>query len=297
MVATASVSTKDNPPMNLLPPRLPMPRWMLQVLVLWTPMALLAQHLHLNVGAPRPEAGTQLAFINGASFSTNSGWFLSMPKQTNGLHQGLYTASSLTLTALPTTPDNGGPASWTAAPGSLIMAEIVSLRGPVGGEIAFWDSDGVAEADVPTFRIPVGTTNGSWRFKVSEGDGSPQSDPYGHIHGRHFTTTQPGLYTLGIRAVDVSTSGPAGGPHHFPSPILEFYLQADTTLAYVIKPSGPAVRIALEKGRRYSLVTSAGVGPNGWRYIWGPVLGNGTVADVIVAYPTDPARFYLLLVE
>ncbi len=283
--------------MNLLPPRMPMPLWMLQVLVLWTPMALLAQHLHLNVGASRPWPDTGLSFINGTSFSTNSGWFLPMPKQTNGLHQGLYTASSLTLTVLPALPENGGPSSWRPALGALIMAEIVSLQGPAGGEIAFWDSDGVAEADVPTFRIPVGTTNGTWRFRLSEGDGSPQSDPYGHIHGRHFTTTQPGLYTLGIRAVDVSTSGPGGGPFHYPSPELKFYLQAEATITYVNAPSRPSIRLAMEKGKRYSLLTSTGVGPDGWRFISGPFMGNGTVVDLPVAYPTDPARFYIVLVE
>lgn len=257
-----------------------------------------AQHLHLNVGASRPVKDVPLSFINGRSFSTNSGWFLPMPLQTHGLHNGLYRAGSLTVTALPATPDNGGPDPWHAALGSHIMAEVVSLDGPSGGEIAFWDSDGVGESDSVTFRVPVGTTHGTWRFALSEGGGSPGSDPYGHIHGRYFTTTMPGLYTLGIRAVDVSNSAPDGGPWHLPSPLLQFHLQADVTLQYLPNATGnPSVQFAVEKGRTYVLLFSTGVEPTAWRPVWGPAIGNGTVQSVLVEKPTLTAGYYRLLIQ
>lgn len=266
-----------------------------------------AQHLHLNVGASRPQKDVPLSFINGNVFSTNSAWFLPMPLQTNGLHKGLYRAGSLTITALPATPDNGGPDPWRAALGSRIVAEVVSLEGPHGGEIAFWDSDGVAESDSITFRVPVGATNGTWRFTLSEGDGSPGSDPYGHIHGRYFTTATPGLYTLGIRAVDVSTSSSDGGPWHMPSPVLRFHLQADATLQYLPSPprippipgwvGNATVQFAMEKERRYALLFSTGVEPTAWRALWGPVLGNGTVHSLTVQGPTGTTGYYRLLIQ
>ena len=220
-----------------------------------------AQHLHLNVGAASLAQGSSLAFINGSSLNIQSGWFLPMPFQTNGLHNGLYRASSLTLTVLPATPDFGGPDPWHALWGARIVAQVESLQGPQGGHVAFWDSDGVAEDTEPRFTIPVGTTNGTWRFNLSENDGSVGSDPYGHIHGRYFTTTTPGLYVLGLRAIDVSTSGPGGGPWNSPSSVIQLYLQAGSTLDYFLDPKflsrGSAfVRYAMEKDRRYFLLTS-----------------------------------------
>lgn len=272
------------------------------MLVALASMVLRAQHVHLNVGASRPQKGTSLAFINGTSFATNSGWFLPMPLQTNGLHNGLYRAGSLTVTVLPATPDNGGPDGWRPALGARIVAQVESLVGPPGGEIAFWDSDGVAESESVTFRVPVGTTNGTWRFTLSEGDGSPGSDPYGHIHGRYFTTTTPGLYTLGIRAIDVSTSAPDGGPWHLPSAVLPFHLQAGTTLQIILPEPGdrislPVVRFAAEKTRRYTLLSSEDVGPTAWKRIGGPAWGNDTVVDWIVNRATGPALFYRLLTD
>lgn len=270
--------------------------WGIPALVSLAPSVLHAQHLHLNVGASRPQQDVPLSFINGHVFSTNSAWFLPMHLQTNGLHNGLYRADSLTLTVLPATPDNGGPDPWRPALGSRIVAEVVSLEGPPGGEIAFWDSDGVAESDAVTFRVPVGTTGGTSRFALSEGDGSPGSDPYGHIHGRYFTTTVPGLYTLGIRAVDVSTSAPDGGRWHGPSPVLRLHLQAGATLQYLPNPAGyPSVQLAVEKGRTYVLLFSNGVEPTAWRPIWGPTVGNGTIHSVMVAKPTSETGFYRLL--
>ena len=272
--------------------------WAVPALLAFAAFKLPAQHLHLNVGASRPEKDIPLSFINGNAFSTNSAWFLPMPLQSQGLHNGLYRAGSLTLAALPATPDYGGPAPWHAALGSRVMAEVVSLEGPHGGEIAFWDSDGIAESDSITFRVPVGTAHGTWRFALSEGDGTPGADPYGHIHGRYFTTTTPGLYTLGIRAVDASTSAPDGGPWHAPSPVLQFHLQADATLQFIPNPAGnPSVQFAVEKGRTYVLLFSTGVEPTAWRPVWGPAIGNGTVQSVLVEKPTLTAGYYRLLIQ
>lgn len=268
------------------------------VLLAWAGhLHVLAQHQHLNVGATHPEAGAALTFANAASFDTASAWFMPMPLQTNGLHAGLFRAGSLTFTVLPATPDFGGPSPGHPAPGARVMAEIVSLDGPIGGEIGFWDSDGIAEADTVTHRIPVGTRHGSWRLALSEGDGSAGTDPYGHIHGRFWTASTPGLYTLGLRAVDVSTSGPAGGPWHAASPVLQLHLQAGTTLDIItISSNPPALRFAAEKGRTYQILHAPVLQPSAWHVLAGPFTGNGRVQTYQGPLPDEPSAFFRLQV-
>ena len=282
--------------------RSPIGRHALPLALATVASATQAQHLHLNVGAASLAEGSNLAFINGPALDIRSGWFLPMPFQTHGLHNGLYRGGSLTFTALPASPDFGGPAPGHAQWGARIVAQVESLQGPQSGELAFWDSDGIAEDTEPKFRIPVGATHGSWRFNLSEGDGSPGSDPYGHIHGRYFTTTTQGLYVLGLKAIDISTSGPGGGPWHAPSSVIQLYLQAGTTLDYIPSPEGLApgtavVRFAMEKGRSYALLTSSGIEPTGWRVMGGPYVGNGAVQTNVVGRPAAAAAFYRLLAQ
>jgi hypothetical protein len=106
-----------------------------------------------------------------------------------------------------------GPVPGAPALGALIFAQIVSVEGPVGGAFAFWDTG----ATSPTISVPVGSANTNLH-RISENDGSPGSDPYGHIHGQQLTATRPGLYTVAFRAFDLSTNGAGGGPIHLPSP-------------------------------------------------------------------------------
>ncbi len=203
-------SSRNTPP-SRMKTRSPIGRHALPLALATVASATQAQHLHLNVGAASLAEGSNLAFINGPALDIRSGWFLPMPFQTHGLHNGLYRGGSLTFTALPASPDFGGPAPGHAQWGARIVAQVESLQGPQSGELAFWDSDGIAEDTEPKFRIPVGATHGSWRFNLSEGDGSPGSDPYGHIHGRYFTTTTQGLYVLGLKASTSAPRDPAAG--------------------------------------------------------------------------------------
>lgn len=272
-------------------------RRMATLLLLLVATVASAQHLHLNAGAVGSLPGVPLSFINGASFHTNSGWFLPLTLQTNGLHQGLY-RGSITLTALPSTPDYGGPAANHAAPGTLVAAEVVWVLGPAGGEFGFWDSDGIAEAGEVTFRVPTDGVVAGGRFVLGEGDGSPGSDPYGHIHGRYFTATVPGLYVAGFRLIDLTTSGPGGGPMHPPSDVFPMYLQAGTTLNIQTGADGrPALVFGARRTVSYFVERSGTLQPASWETIAGPFPGDDHVRTVPLPTSGGSDAFFRLRTE
>ena len=186
-------------------------------------------HGHLNVGAAGTSQNDKLIFENGAVFSTDSGYIKTLTYTNSGKYAGYY-QQNITLTALPATAPYGGPAANACALGSQIYAQIVSVDGPPGGAFNFWD----AGATSPTITLPSGTT-GTNIFKLSESDGSAGLDPYGHIHGRRFTATKPGIYTVGFRALDLCTNGAGGGPIHTPSAVLKVHFQAGVTIASVAR--------------------------------------------------------------
>jgi hypothetical protein len=109
-----------------------------------------------------------------------------------------------------------------AATGSWIWVEIVSVSGPAGATFGFWEEN----SNTMTHALPANQATGNPRFVISEGIDDPAEDPFGHIHGRAWTANLPGDYIVGIRLVDLSTSGPGGGPWHQPSRIYQFHFTA-----------------------------------------------------------------------
>src|SRR5688572_8810234 len=77
------------------------------------PLALHAQHQHVNAGAISTTAGAPLYFINGDSFVTNSSWVFNSVLRSNGPPAGLYDAA-VTFTAAGSDGFDGPP----AAPGA-----------------------------------------------------------------------------------------------------------------------------------------------------------------------------------
>lgn len=169
---------------------------------------------HINAGAVGQNANDKLVWANGAAYVNTSGYAKQLTKAETGTYAGYY-QGAVTFTALHSNVA-GGP-----APGSFLVAEVVSLDGPAGGSFGFWEEGALA----PTFSLASGTTGASQRFDLSsaeDGAGAVGADAYGHLHGRRQTATVEGVYTLGIRAVDTSVNGPGGGPIHAPSDV--FYL-------------------------------------------------------------------------
>jgi hypothetical protein len=241
------------------------------------------QHAHLNAGAIDSAAGNRLYFANGFNFVTNSGYFLSLKAETNGPYAG-YHQAPLTLTALPATGDNGGPAFGHAALGTRIEAEIVSVSGPAGGAFGFWDSDGEEDATTISLIVPVGEKAGTGSFVLSENDGSPGADPAGHIHGRRFSATLPGLYVVGFRLRDTGGNGPGGGPIHPESEVFPMYMQAGVTIAAVqVEGSTVVIRFAAEKSRTYWIEKALrfpSTSPSDWQVVGGPLIGAGKIETI-----------------
>ena len=201
-------------------------------------LSVSAQHLHIVAGADSKEQNAKLRFTNGATYDIYSNQGIApacffMSSNLPALYPNLY-QTDVTFASLPGTLWTGGPAPGAAAPGAFLEAIIVSVKGPAGGVIGFWQEDEGANPNLG-FSVPVGTTNGTNRFEISEGITFPEFDPFGHIHGRRFTANNPGLYTVGFQLVDTSTAGTNGGPIHTPSPISYFYFQAGVFIDSMVK--------------------------------------------------------------
>ena len=178
-----------------------------------------AQHGHLNGGAVGTAQGDALTFVNGAIFAESSGYVKQLTPATTGARAGYY-AGSITLTALPGTVANGGPAFGAAANGSFLQYAIVSVTGPAGGQFAFWERAAVS----PTLSYATGFTAGAPTLialsDASIGAGTAGGDPFGHLHGRNFTATVPGEYIVGFQLFDTSVNGAGGGSIHGASSVL-----------------------------------------------------------------------------
>jgi hypothetical protein len=279
--------------MNLSKPSV-LCRWLALLPALLPAVRLPAQHFHLNAGATAPVAGTQLYFANGNLFATNSGFVLNLVMTNAGPYRG-YHQGSLTFTALPATPDVGGPAFGHAALGAFLELRIESLDGPKDGAWGFWEGGDVS----PRFSVPVGTRAGANRFALSEGDATPGSDPFGHIHGRVFTATRPGLYVLGVRIIDTSSNGPDGGPLHTPSDLFRMYVQAGLTIDSMgLTDSGVHLVLAGLPANNLSLEASDSLAEDAeWQVIGGPLPGVGRIMTWDDPAPLPGRRFYRLRAE
>jgi len=226
------------------------------ILTLASPLAF--AHEHLEAGAASTDPGTPLEFVNADEYDADSGYVFGLTAGTpEDAYDGYYYTGDLVFAALAATPPYGGPEPNAAALGAHIAVLLESIEGPAGGSFGFWETE-VDDVDSTnlTWSVDVGLVNGTNRIDVSENDGSPGSDPYGHKHGRIYSVTVPGLYRIGFRFVDTSTNGPNGGPIQAPSELYTLNLQADLTLS--IAPSTNAVAVTFAAP---SNLPDSGVGP------------------------------------
>jgi hypothetical protein len=244
-------------------------------------------HGHLNVGVESQAPGSKLIFANGSVFATNSGYVKTLTF-TNAATYASYFQGNTTLTVLPATADNAGPDPQAPLLGAYVGAQLVSLEGPDGGKFGFWDIG----ATVPTFSIQSGETGGTNLWIISENDGSAGADPYGHIHGRRWTLNKPGVYKLGLRALDLSTNGPAGGPLHASSDILYTYVEAGVNVT-MIEPDvdHTHVRFVAPLGNNWQLEASAGIG-TAWIPVGDPVVGNDLIHEVADETEVQGERYF-----
>ncbi len=163
------------------------------------------------------------------------------------------------------------------------------MDGPVGGVFGFWETG----ATNPTISLLSGTT-GTNTWRLSESDGSPGNDPYGHIHGRRFTATVPGIYLESFRALDDSTNGIGGGPIHTPSQQLKMYFQAGVNIKG-IEPDvdHTHVQFSAPVGSSWEVQAGDAPGPDAkWSPISAPFIGYDRIHEVTDEHPVDGQRFY-----
>lgn len=185
------------------------------VLLATAGLSVHAQHGHLNAGARGTNQGDALYFANGDIFAESSGYVKELVYAESGPYAGYY-EGGISLTALPQTVANGGPTANAPALGSFIQVRLESVAGPAGGTFGFWDAD----APSPTWSISVNNPVPSALIPLSDaslGAGQPGADPFGHLHGRRFTTDVLGDYVIGFKLFDTSANGAGGGPIHDPS--------------------------------------------------------------------------------
>ncbi len=250
---------------------------------------------HLFAGATGLTPGSPLLFTTAASFEAASGWYLPMVLRTSGLNAGFYRGDVLTFTALAAADQGTGQLEGRALFGSRLAVQVVSVDGPTGGELQFWEGDGENPGNQITFRVPVGARDSTASLVISENDGAPGADPYGHIHGRAFTTTLPGRYFVGFRLIDVSTNGPGGGPLHAPSAVLTLGFQAGPTVdSLEVSAAGALVKFRSAPGVSNVLESTSVIAPGDWTPVAGPLRGNSTLQSLRDTNAWPGPRFYRL---
>jgi len=244
----------------------------------------------VTCGAISTNVGAQLKFVNGANYASNSGFvqFLTYERFTNHFtgvggsycytSDTLISNSPLTLVfqALSTKTN---PAA--AAFGSYIACKILSVTGPVGGVLSFWESS----AGWPTYTFPVGGVydpNKNW-FEVGNienGAGTPGGDPFGNIPGRRFTVNQAGEYMVTFQLYDISKTHPTdlNSPIHVPSDPLtiKFATKVDIATTGFAQTNG-VVTMTFKQGGLTNLFVETASDLSG---NWIPVAGPFTNAPV-----------------
>jgi hypothetical protein len=256
-----------------------------------TPNVLRGQtHGHLNVGAVGTNQNDALFFANGVDFAPDSAYVKTL-LYTNAGRYADYHQGNITLTALAQTAEHAGPEPGAPALGSLIQASIVSVEGPTGGQFSFWENG----ATTPTYSIRVGeTATNLWR--LSENDGVPSTDPFGHIHGRRLTATKPGIYRVGFQAFDTSTNGVGGQPIHSPSEVLTVAFQAGIHVE-TVEPDDQEGHVHIYFGAMagftWQVEASTNVGPAAvWFSAGDPQIGTDTFTELLHDVPPGDRRFY-----
>ena len=257
-------------------------------------LTLVVGLLTLNCAA---HAHEQVA-VSADDYDAETGYVFPLTSATNGPYAG-YFHGEVTLVALAATADLGGPSPEAAALGSHIEAVLEAVEGPVGGSFGFGETPGGdLDAEEITFSVPVGATAGTHHFPISENDGAPGADPYGHIHGRVYSATRAGLYRVGFRFVDTGHNGANGGPIHTPSPQFFLNFQAELTFANIMR-DGDAVKVtfATKTGVNYVVESTAQLGPNAaWHAVGDAVAGDDHL-HMLTLPATGAARFFRLREE
>ena len=275
------------------------------LLAAWLPAVGYA-HEHLAAGATSPNPGATLVFQNIADYGEASGYVFNLAAGTpDDAYLGYYYTGDLVVAALAATPNYGGPEPGAAALGTFVQIKLLSVEGPPGASFGFWETpqDGLESTNL-TWSVPVPYTGGNKLIPVSESDRTAGSDPYGHLHGRIYSVTRPGLYKTTWQFVDTSANGPAGGPVDSPSAPFSLFLQADLTLGRIVPSTdGVAITFAaasnlpdsgIGAATNYQIEASPALGPDAiWKPVGDVVVGDDHLHTVTVPWAVRTQFFRL----
>lgn len=249
---------------------------------------------HIYGGAMGTNQNDKCIFSNGALFdATLSSYSFPQVLRTNGLNKGNFRGDAVTFSALARTEINGGPIPAAAAFGAELAVQVASVEGPLGGSFAFWEGDGESDLGTITFSVPVGTTNGTNYWIISENGGVAGTDPYGHIHGREVTTSLPGTYIVGFRVIDVSTNGAGGGPIQSPSDVLFVRFQAGLRIdSLQTITNRMVVSFRAAPGISNVLESTDSLSSGNWQRAAAPLRGNNAVQSFVDTNAPSGTRFY-----
>jgi hypothetical protein len=177
-----------------------------------------AQLAPVECGAVSTNVGSKLLFVNGTNLTAASGFVQPLVFQrvaNRYATNGYYSTTNLMFTAVSM---NTNAAS--AAVGSYLVCEVISVTGPADATLYFWEQGNGR----PTYTFPVGGTYApeKSRFILSNlenGAGRPDGDPFGAIRGRRWVVNKAGEYDVTYRLIDTCSNHPTltKTPIHAPS--------------------------------------------------------------------------------
>jgi len=246
-------------------------------------------------GATTNLPGGTLAFEYGSDYliASNLFCFGTSPGTAWDSSAGGYYTDTQIFTALPAADPNG------AAPGTVIQVKLLSVTGPAGASVGFWEADaGGGYGASQTWSVPVPSAGNTNLIRITEAADAPDNDPYGDIQNRVLTFSLPGLYKITWQLLDTSTNGPGGTPQDQPS-TFDIYYQAGVTIAGItVDANGVNLTFAATDSRLiYIVQQSASVDPNS---DWEPVgsnTGNNQVHTITVPRNGDVGFFRIQTIQ
>ncbi|MDB6130290.1 MAG: Host specificity protein [Verrucomicrobiales bacterium] len=244
-----------------------------------------AQLLPVTAGAFSTTPGSKLKFVNGATYTSASGYIQLTPysRFANRFGTNLtYGTTNLLFQALSYATNS----DVSAAPGAYIACQVLSVTGPVGGTLFFWEQG----AGWPTYKFPVNGLYAAGKNRImlsnpESGAGRPDGDPFGAVRGRKFTVDKAGDYAVTFKLYDISQNNPTtAGPIHPPSDPLTIKFSTYVDLGITqIKQTNNVSALTFKQGFLTNMVVESSTdltAPN-WTVVSGPFATTPTLTTNI----------------
>ena len=231
-----------------------------------------AQLSFVECGAESANTGSKLMFVNGANLTASSGFVqpLIFQRVANRYGtNGYYATTNLMFTAVSSKTN-----SASAAAGAYLVCEVLSVAGPEGATLYFWEQGNGR----PNYAFPVGGTYApeKSRFILSNlenGAGRPDGDPFGAIRGRRWVVDKAGSYDVTYRLIDTSGNHPTlvKTPIHAPSdPItIKFSTGVDIAITQIASTNGLST-LVYRNGALTNLYVESSSNLSNWAPVLGP---------------------------